>query len=252
VFTGQVAAGGSGQYTIQIEPGVAVANFALFDTTRSLSVTMIGATGNQIALDTQTHGLIVVDDPETMVYLGYGFENPRPGPWQVIVNATDRTPASGADFALTAHLVGGVRLAASATPLLPEIGEAVALAGALTLGDAPLAIGQAQLMVRGPDGQAETLPLEASGNELAGEWRPEAAGLYQLDMVVEAQTPDGTAVERTAFLVVEAQPAPTPVRTALATAAIVGGVLCLVLVMLLGPLWLGWRLVRRRRRAGGS
>jgi hypothetical protein len=210
---------------------------------------MIGASGNQIVLDTQTHGLIQVDDPETMVYLGYGFENPRPGPWQVILNATAATPAAGADFALTAHLAGGVQLAASATPLLPEIGEPVALAGGLTLGEAPLGLTQAHLLVRGPDGRAETLPLEVTGSDFAGEWQPESAGLYQLDIVVAAQTPDGTPVERTAFLVVEAQPEPTPVRTTLATAAIMGGVLCLLLAIVVGPLWLGWRLIRRRRAA---
>jgi pimeloyl-ACP methyl ester carboxylesterase len=249
VFTGHVPAGGSQQYTIQIEPGVAVANFALFDVTRSLSVTMIGASGNPIALDTLTHGLIVVDDPATMVYLGYGFENPRPGPWQVLLNATAATPATGADFALTAHLAGGVQLTANATPLLPEIGAPVGLAGSLTLAEAPLAIGQAEVLIWHPDGEAEVLPLTVTGSDFAGEWRPDDEGVYQLDIVVLAQTPDGTPVERTAFLAIQAQPKPTPVRTAAATVAIVGGVLCLLLALLVGPLWLGWRLVQRRRTA---
>jgi hypothetical protein len=250
VFTGHVPAGGSQQYTIQIEAGVAVANFALFDVTRSLSVTMIGATGNQITLDTQTHGLIVVDDPATMVYLGYGFENPRPGPWQVILNATTTTPATGADFALTAHLAGGVRLRANATPLLPEIGEAVALAGGLTLGETPLPIASAQAQIWHPDGEAEVLPLEVAGSDFSGEWRPDGEGVYQVDVVVSAQTPDGTPVERTAFLAIEAQPRPSPARTTMATVAIVGGVLCLLLGIVVGPLWLGWRLVQRRRVRG--
>lgn len=247
VFTGHVPAGGSQQYTIQIEPGVAVANFALFDTTRSLTVSVIGASGNPIVLDAQTNGLIVVDDPETMVYLGYGFENPRPGPWQVTLAATAATPAGGADYAITAHLAGGVHLAASATPLLPGLGQLVALTGELTLGEAPLDIGQAQVQVTGPDGAAETLALAVTGSRFDGEWRPSSAGLYRLDAVVTAQTPDGTPVERTAFLVVEAQPAPNPVRTGLAVIGILGGVLCLLGGIVLGPIWLVLGLRRRRR-----
>jgi hypothetical protein len=129
----------------------------------------------------------------------------------------------------------------------------VALTGGLSLetGGAPLAIGQAQALIWHPDGEAERLALNVTGSGFTGEWQPDGVGVYQLDIVVSAQTPDGTPVERTAFLAIQAQPRPTPVRAGLAVAALVGGVLCLLLAIVLGPLWLGWRLVRRRRKAGG-
>jgi hypothetical protein len=82
VFTGHVNPGSSATQTINID-NVAVASFALFDPTRSVTVTVRGATGNVIVLDPTRNGLIIVKDPETLVYLGYGFNNPRPGPWQV-------------------------------------------------------------------------------------------------------------------------------------------------------------------------
>jgi hypothetical protein len=192
--------------------------------------------------------LIVVDDPAIMVYLGYGFENPRPGPWQITLLATAETPAEGTDFALTAHLEGGARLAASAEPLLPELGQVVRLAGALTLGEAGLAIDQAVARVTGPDGRVETVTLAVTGDSFEGEWAPASAGLYGLDLSVTAQTPDGTPVERTAFLAIEAQPRPNVVRSGLALAAIVGGVLCVLVLVLVGSVLLGLRLLRGRRR----
>jgi len=45
---------------------VAVASFALYDPTRSLTVTVRGASGNVIALDAARNGLIEVDDPATL------------------------------------------------------------------------------------------------------------------------------------------------------------------------------------------
>lgn len=247
VFTGHVPAGDSRSYTIQIEAGVVVANFALLDVTRSLSVTVVGASGNQIALDPQTNGLIVVDDPATMVYLGYGFENPRPGPWQIMLLSTAATPAGGADYALTAHLAGGAELAASAAPLLPELGQAVQLAGTLTLGGADLPINQAEARITGPEGQAETVALAVTGSRFAGEWSPASPGLYQLDLIVTAQTPDGTPIERMAFLAVEAQPRQNPMRTGLALAAIAGALLCGLLLLVGGPVGLALWLRRRRK-----
>ena len=112
VYTGHIAAGASQEVIIPIDAGVSVASFALYDTTRTISVTVTGATGNVIALSPEKNGLVVVKDPATLFYLGYGFQNPRAGVWRVRLQATHQTPSSGADYALTAHFAGGATLKA--------------------------------------------------------------------------------------------------------------------------------------------
>lgn len=67
VFTGHVPADGSQQ--IPIDPQISVASFALYDTTRSLQVTVRGASGNAIDLSPDLNGLVVVDDPAALFYL---------------------------------------------------------------------------------------------------------------------------------------------------------------------------------------
>lgn len=205
VFAGHIDAGSSVTYTINID-NVAVANFALFDPTRSLTVTVRGATGNVIALDPSRNGLIVVKDPEMLVYLGYGFNNPRPGPWQVTLQATAETPSSGADFALTAHFKGGAILKAQASTLLPKVDEAVQLAARLELGGQGLTLRDAQARIRYPDGSIKNIALTDAGNEWRATWNPNLPGLYGVDITVNANAPDGLIIERSTFLSVEAQP----------------------------------------------
>jgi len=48
--------------------------------------------------------------------------------------------------------------------------------------------------------------MDASGESATGAWTPQEAGLYGVDLHVNARSPDGIPVERIAFLTVEAQP----------------------------------------------
>jgi len=139
-FTGHLDPGNQQELTIHIDADVAVASFALFDTTRSLNVTMRGASGNVIALDPDKNGLIVIDDPKALFQMGYGFNNPKPGAWRVTLSTTEKTPASGADYALTASFQGGARLQAQALPLLPKLEEPVQLTASLDKAGQPLEI----------------------------------------------------------------------------------------------------------------
>lgn len=205
IFSGHVDAGASATYTINID-NVAVANFALFDPTRSLTVTVRGATGNVIALDPTRNGLVVVKDPETLVYLGYGFNNPRPGPWQITLQTTDATPRTGADFALTAQFKGGALLQAQASTLLPQVDEPVQLAARLVLGGQALNLREATALIRYPDGSIKNVALTIAGNESRATWNPNVPGLYAVDVTVSGNAPDGLLIERNAFLSVEAQP----------------------------------------------
>jgi pimeloyl-ACP methyl ester carboxylesterase len=208
VYTGHVDAGGSTELSITIEPNVTVASFALYDSTRSVGVSVRGASGNLIQLDPQTNGFIRVQDPSSLVYLGYGFANPRPGVWKVTVLSTTVTPASGADFAISVYFVGGAQLAAQSSTLIPKLGEQVQFTAALSLGGQPLGITTAQAVVRGPDGKVQTLDM-TPGTQASAAWTPRTVGTYGVDVVVTGRAPDGSQVERTAFLAEEAQPNPS-------------------------------------------
>ena len=232
VYSGHIPANGQQNLVIPIEPGLSVANFALFDPSRSLSVAVRGASGNEITLDPVKNGLIVVDNPETLVQLGYGFENPKPGAWQVTLQTTEKTPPSGADFALTAHFIGGATLEAATNSLLPQINDPVQLVADLTLNGQPLTIEQAQALIRSPQGEAETIQLTVQGNRAEGTWKPDQPGLYGIDLQVVGKAPDGSTIERAAFLTVEAQPSQDQTRTKLILFAIAFGVVCLVLAAL--------------------
>ncbi len=238
VFTGDVTAGGSTPVVVPIDPNVTLANFALYDPTRSLAVTVRGASGNVIELDPETNGLIEIDDPSTMVYLGYAFANPRPGAWEVTVRATESTPAAGTPFALAARFQGGALLEGTTSNTLPRQGEPVTIAARLTAGGQPLTLSGGEARVRGPSGTVQILPLTADGDGYRAVFTPQAPGLYGITLRATALTGDGFTIDRAASLAVEAQPAPG------VPAAVWAGAVLLAL----GLTWLGYRQIRRRRR----
>ncbi len=236
VFTGHVNAGTSATFTINID-NVAVASFALFDPTRSLTVTVRGAAGNVITLDPTRNGLVVVKDPATLVYLGYGFNNPRPGPWQVTVQTTEATPTSGTDFAITAQLRGGALFKARASPLLPKHDETVQLTARIELAGQAIPLRDVQARVREPNGHVKTIAFTAAGLEWQAEWKPGAPGLFGVDVVANASAPDGTMIERSAFLAIEAQPTSDQIQTS--QLVFVGAVAFVVIFIA------GWTVTRR-------
>jgi len=239
IYTGHVDAGGSQEETVNIDQ-VAVASFALYDPTRSLTVTVRGASGNVIVLDAVRNGLIVVDDPATLVYLGYGFQNPRPGPWRITLAATTKPPPQGADFALTAQLRGGALLKAQTSTLLPQLNEPVELTARLELAGQALSIREAKALIRRPDGIPETVPLSASGDEWKATFRPTSPGVYGINIQVSGAAPDGSSLEREAFLSVQGQPAASQVAGSQRLIAAVG------LVVLAAILALIFLSIRRR------
>jgi len=230
VYTGKVAAGSSQDLTINIEAGVSVASFALFDTNGTLDVAVIGASGKAITLDPVKNGLRKIEDPATLVNLGYGFNQPKAGAWHVVLKATDRTPAAGAEYALTAKFIGGSVLQASTDKVLPQTGEPVQLSARLTLNGAPLAIQSAEALVRMPDGNTQTVAITPNGGSLTASWTPQTAGLYGIDLHVSASSPDGIPVDRTAFLTVEAQPT-TGGSVQKPSTLMLGGLILLVVTM---------------------
>jgi pimeloyl-ACP methyl ester carboxylesterase len=246
VYTGHVDSGGSTELTISIEPGLSVASFALYDASRSVTTVVRGASGNIIELTPETNGFIRVTDPSTMFYLGYGFQNPLPGPWQITVQATESTPASGADFAISVYFMGGAKLEAASSTLVPQINEQVRLDAGLSLGGQSLEIKEARAVIKDADGNVETLDFP-SGQNVSTIWTPTKAGTYAVDVVVTGLAPDGTTVERTDFLAIEVQPNPSKGQITFNLVAVIAGVL-LVLFLILRFVFRGTGKIVRRIR----
>jgi hypothetical protein len=241
VYTGHVNQDETQDVTINIDPNVTVANFALFDTTRSLNISVTGASGKQIDLDPVANGFIRIDDPSTMVYLGYGFKQPKPGRWVVTLESTQSTPASGADFAIAAQFKGGALLKTTQDRTIPRVNETVTITGSLTADAAPVPLTSATALIRKPDGSSESRDMAVDGNRAWIEIAPDARGLYGIEMYVLAQTADGNVIDRAAFLTFEVQP------TLLETS----GNLLFVVVLIAGALAGIVVLVRRRMKRNG-
>ncbi len=205
-FTGHLDPGQSQEMIIQIDPNVRLANFSMFDRTRSLQIEVRGASGNVIALDPQKNGLLEVDDPEMMIYLGYGFAEPKPGAWVVKVMTTDQTPAEGADFALLARYIGGATLSAQANPTIPAQGEAVNISARLDVDGQSVEVTSARALLRKPDGSTEQVNLTAGAQELLASYTPDQTGLYAVEVFVVGKTAQGSQIERAVYLSFEVQP----------------------------------------------
>ena len=246
VYTDHVASGGSTELTINIDPGLSVASFALYDASRSVTTIVRGASGNVIELNPETNGFIQIDDPASLFYLGYGFANPRPGPWKITVQATESTPATGTDFAISVYFVGGAKLEATSNTLIPQINEKVEFHADLTLNGQSLEIKEAQAVIKDADGKIETLKLP-SGQNVSTTWTPHKAGTYAVDIIVTGVAPDGSTLERTNFLAVEVQPNPGKGQITFNLAAVIALVL-LALFLILRFTWRSiGKLIRRVR-----
>jgi len=238
VYTGHLDQGETQAVIINIDANVAVANFALFDTSRSLDVSVTGASGNKIELDPIKNGVIRIDDPSTMVYLGYGFKQPKPGKWIVALESTETTPASGADFAIAAQFSGGALLQTTQDITTPRVNQPVTIGGTLTADGMPVPLTSGNIVIHAPDGSTQLLETKVNGNQLEVKITPTVSGIYGIEVDVTAQTSDGDIIDRAAFLTLDVEP------TWLETARnqILAGVLIFILIV--GMI----TLIRRRRR----
>lgn len=229
-YIGHLNPGETGTVTISIDPNVTVANFAMYDTSRSLEVRVAGANGNEIVLDPVKNGLIRVDDPSTMVYLGYGFKQPKPGKWVVTLLTTAETPPEGADYALSANFNGGATLSAQTSLTVPRLNETITISANLTADGIPVTLKTAQAIIRKPDGSTETLEMNIDGNSAALEVTPKASGVYGIEVSITAQASDGTLIDRAASLSFEVQPENEQITN---TRLLVGAVIVVLLFMVI-------------------
>jgi hypothetical protein len=228
---------------INIDPNVTVANFALYDTTRTLDTTVVGSSGNAIQLDPVRNGVIRESDPATLVYLGYGFRNPKPGKWSVTLHTTEATPAGGADYAIAAQFNGGATLRAKTNTLLPELDEPVTISANLTADGSPITLDSAQVQLRRPDGVAETFDMTIAGNTATYPVKPVSEGIYGLEVRATAHTQDNMEIDRAVFLTFEVQP---PGHTfSMKWSLVLLGLICMIGLI-------SWTIRRRRRKNVGQ
>jgi pimeloyl-ACP methyl ester carboxylesterase len=206
VYTGHLNSGETRDVVINIDPNVTVANFALFDTSHSLNIVVTGASGQQLALDPVQNGIIRIDDPSTMIYLGYGFKQPRPGRWIVTLQTSATTPASGADYAIAAQFHGGALLQTTQDLTTPLVNETVTITGTLTAESAAVPLTSANAILHQPDGSVETAEMAVNGNRAELKTRPRMSGIYGIEVNVLAQTEAGNLIDRAAFLTLDVQP----------------------------------------------
>lgn len=204
IFTGFVRSGAGNEHIIHIDNSVAVASFGIFDPSRSLTVTVRGASGNLIVLEPEKHGLTVIDDPDSLLYLGYGFENPKAGPWRVTVQTTAKTPPLGTAYGIIVQYVGGASIVAHLNSHVPSVAANVKMTATLELGDEPLPVETARVLLHLPDGDTQEIPFRVGDTGIEATFLPEVAGIYGIDVDMRSTMPDGSVVQRSTYLAFEA------------------------------------------------
>ena len=222
VFTGHVNAGGSREVVINLDK-LSAANFLLYDTTRSLAVTVRSANGNVINLTPDADGLVEGKDPAALFTLGYGFSKPAHGEWKVTLRATERTPGRGADYAFAVKVAGGATLRARVDRMVTTPGQPITISSALELAGRPLTGAAIQALIHRLDGETEEINFTDGGDEKRAVWVPKESGVYAVDVVARGSTPDGLQVERADSLYFEVQSGPAGVPLTLAL-MIIGGI----------------------------
>ncbi|MEI6291712.1 MAG: alpha/beta fold hydrolase, partial [Chloroflexota bacterium] len=206
VYTGHLNPGETSQIVINIDPEVSLANFSLYDDTKSLQVEVKGASGKIITLDLEHNGLIKIDDPDIMLYLGYGFKQPKPGKWTVSLKSTEKTPAKGLDYAVNARFIGGASIRAASNPTIPGLGQPVDISASISTAGGNLPGIKAEIMIRKPDSSQELIPMQEAGDSFTAKYLPDQAGIYSAEIRMEGMTKDGFGIDRAAFLAFEVQP----------------------------------------------
>ncbi|MEZ4629705.1 MAG: alpha/beta fold hydrolase [Deinococcales bacterium] len=231
LVSGMIMAGESREIIVNLD-AVVVASFSLYDPSLSLAHEIRGASGNMIELSADKNGLLQFDDPGDMFQMGYGFENPKPGPWRVTLKATDKTPAEGAMFALSTQVVGGAALRVGSSHTLASTKDTVILNANL---QAPQVLSDLRLQAFIYDQEHQhlaTLDLSPKGQIWQALWQPQTAGSYMIDILAKARSED-LIIERSGFLSLEVYQA-EGFRLKLWQILLLGLSLLIILLSLLG------------------
>lgn len=146
---------------------------------------------------------------------------------------------------MSVYFVGGAMLSAQSSTLIPQIGEQVQLSADVSLDGQLLQISQASAIVRDPDGGVEKIDF-VPGGKISTTWTPKIPGTHGVDIVVTSAAPDGSPVERTAFLSVDVQPNPSKLQVT-GNLVMVIGLVVLLLGLIVMFFFRGVRKIARRK-----
>jgi hypothetical protein len=137
-------------------------------------------------------------DSDLPLSLGYGVINPRAGAWEIGLTAVE-TPPGGGQFALVATLQSDLQLDAGVTPAIAAVGQPVAVSARLT-SPQPVQGATVQAQIAGGAG-TDLIFLSADGQGgFAGQWTPETAGEYTVEVMATGLNDAGQPFERLGVL----------------------------------------------------
>jgi pimeloyl-ACP methyl ester carboxylesterase len=143
-------------------------------------------------------------EPATPMSLGYGVLDPKAGPWEIGLTASD-TPPGGGPFAVMATLDTDLRMSAEASPGLVKTGQPVALRASLEAAEPPLEVAAVVLVREARDAREVEIPLAAGPDgTFVAEFSPPAPGLYSAVLSVTGKDAAGNPFQRMSVLGFEA------------------------------------------------
>jgi hypothetical protein len=145
-------------------------------------------------------------DASVPLSLGYGVIDPKAGPWEIGLTASE-TPPGGGPFAVMATVESDLRMAAEATPGVTAVGQPVTLRAALQAPEAPQEV-QATAQVRLEGSDAAPVEIEMSRGDdgaLSVTIIPDEPGDWTAIIALTGRDAAGNPFERLSVLGVVAQ-----------------------------------------------
>jgi hypothetical protein len=139
--------------------------------------------------------------------------------------------------------VGGARLEAQSSTLVPQLNDPVEFTVNLSLNGQALEMTDVQGIIKDQEGRRETIHF-ASGRNVSTTWTPSQTGTYAVDIIVTGSAPDGSTIERTDFLAIEVQPNVSTGTITLNVILLIGA----IILILIGIPYILVRTIRRVRR----
>jgi pimeloyl-ACP methyl ester carboxylesterase len=140
-------------------------------------------------------------EPSTPLSLGYGVIDPKAGPWEIGLTASE-TPPGGGPYAVMATVESDLRMTAEAAPGITSAGETVVLRAALDAPAPPQEVrAVAQVRLEGSDAEpVEVVLAEGGDGVFAAEFIPDAPGDWTAVVALTGRDADGNPFERLSVL----------------------------------------------------
>lgn len=140
-------------------------------------------------------------EPSTPLSLGYGVIDPKAGPWEIGLTASE-TPPGGGPFAVMATVESDLRMTAEAAPGTVSAGQPVTLRAALAAPAPPQEVqAMAQVRLEGSNDTPREILLESNGDGVfAAGFTPDRPGDWTAVIALTGKDADGNPFERLSVL----------------------------------------------------